>query len=260
MQCVSFAPTTLLCAIKEKVCEMSQMQHDQELARISAEYRRRGASPAICRRYRLENADVRLNLESIHHALRETFTRNAILSLTGKRILDVGCGNGSWLRHLVESYGAEQQRCVGIDLLEELIATARTTSPEMEWHVGSAHALPMASASFDLLLCFTVFSSILDDALCSEIAEEMWRVLAPSGFILWFDYTYNNPANHAVRKMPLPRVHSFFPEGTIVDVQRIILAPPLARLLAPRAYWLARALERCKVLNTHLLVTIQKRT
>lgn len=236
------------------------MKYDQELARISTEYQRRGATLAISRRYRLENADVRLNLESIHHALWETFTRNAIVSLTGKRLLDVGCGNGSWLRYLVESYGAEPGRCVGIDLLEEHIAAARTTSPEMGWHIGSAHALPMASASFDLLLCFTVFSSILDDALCTAIAEEMWRVLAPSGFILWFDYTYNNPANRAVRGMPLSRVHSFFPEGTIVDVQRIILAPPLGRLLAPRAYWLARALERGKVLNTHLLVTIQKRT
>lgn len=148
---------------------------------------------------------------------------------------------------------------MGIDLLEERIEAARATSPEMNWHVGSAHALSMAAASSDLILCFTVFSSILDDALCSAIAEEMWRVLAPSGFILWYDFTYNNPANRAVRGMPLSKVHSFFPKGSIVDVQRIMLAPPLARLIAPHAYWLARALERCKVLNTHLLVTIQKK-
>jgi hypothetical protein len=31
-------------------------------------------------------------------------------------------------------------------------------------------------------------------------------------------------------------------------------------LIAPHTYWFARSLERCKVLNTHLLMTIQKGT
>ena len=238
---------------------MSQKKHDQELSRIISEYQRREATSAISQRYQLEKADVGLNKETIHHALRKTFAHQGIVSLAGKRLLDVGCGNGSWLRSLVEFYGGDQERCAGIDLVEERIEAARTISPEMDWHVGSAHALPVAAASCDLILCFTVFSSILDDELCSAIAEEMWRVLAPSGFILWYDFTYNNPANRAVRGMPLSKVRSFFPKGTFVDVQRIMLAPPLARLIAPRAYWLARALERGKVLNTHLLVTIQKK-
>ncbi len=78
------------------------------------------------------------------------------------------------------------------------------------------------------------------------------------GLILWYDYTYNNPSNRAVRGMPLARVRAFFPEGTIGDVLRITLALPLARRIAPRAYWLAAALERSEALNTHLLMTIHK--
>jgi SAM-dependent methyltransferase len=237
---------------------MSQGQHEQELARIIAEYHHRAATPAIAQRYRPEQANARLTNETIHRALRATLARRGLASLAGKRLLDVGCGNGGWLRSLVESYGAEPARCVGIDLLEDRIAAARAASPEMEWQVGSAHALPLPSASCDLILCFTVFSSILDDALCAALAEEMWRVLAPAGLILWYDAAYNNPQNRAVRGMPLARVRALFPEGAIVERQRILLAPPLARLIAPRAYWLARALERCKVLNTHLLVTLQK--
>ena len=147
---------------------------------------------------------------------------------------------------------------MGIDLMEERIEAAHAALPAMEWHVGSAHALPMASASCDLILCFTVFSSILDDALCAAIAGEMWRVLAPPGYILWYDFTYNNPANSAVRAMPRSKVLAFFPRGIIGDMQRITLAPPLARRIAPRAYWLACTLERSKILNTHLLMTIQK--
>ena len=239
---------------------MSQTKHDQELARIIAEYHRREATPVISRRYRHEHAATRLNLESIQHAIREALIRHGIVSLAGKRVLDIGCGNGSWLRRLVESYGATQGQCVGIDLMKERIAAASKTSPEMEWHVGSAHALPFVDASFDLLLCFTVFSSILDETLSEAIAREMWRALAPGGFILWYDFAYNNPRNPAVHGMPEKRVRAFFPGDAHVDVQHIILAPPLSRLIAPHAYWLARSLERCKVLNTHLLMTIQKGT
>lgn len=239
---------------------MSQTKHNQELARIIAEYHRREATPVIFRRYRHENAATRLNLESIHRAIREALIRHGIVSLAGKCVLDIGCGNGGWLRRLVESYGVTQGQCVGIDLMEERIAAASKTSPEMEWHLGSAHALPFVDASFDLLLCFTVFSSILDETLSEAIAREMWRVLAPGGFILWLDFAYNNPRNPAVHGMPEKRVRAFFPIDAHVDVQRIILAPPLSRLIAPHACWLARTLERCEVLNTHLFMTIQKGT
>ncbi len=237
---------------------MIQTKRDKELARIKAEYHRREATPVIFRRYHLENAATRLNLESIHCAIRKTFHSHGIVSLAGKRILDIGCGNGSWLRRLVESYGATQEQCVGIDLMEEHIATASTISPEMEWHVGSADALPFTNASFDLLLCFTVFSSVLDEILSEAIAHEMWRVLVPGGFLLWYDFVYNNPRNPAVHGISEKRVRALFPSDADVDVQHIILAPPLSRMFAARAYWFARSLERCKVLNTHLLMMIQK--
>jgi ubiquinone/menaquinone biosynthesis C-methylase UbiE len=239
---------------------MQDMQHEKELARIIDEYHRRGTAPALSHRYHRDNADTRLNEQGLHRALRTTFARHGMASLAGTRVLDVGCGSGGWLRRLVEIYGAAEERCTGIDLLEERVQAARATLPLAEWHSGSAHALPLASDAYDLVLSFTVFSSILDDALCAAIAGEMWRVLRPSGFILWYDYTYDNPSNRAVRGMPLSRVRAFFPEGIIGDVQRITLAPPLARRIAPRAYWLAAALERSKALNTHLLMTIQKST
>src|SRR5215470_13105092 len=101
---------------------MSDMKHEQELARIIAEYHRRGAVPAVSLRYRLENADIRLNEARLHQALRKTFARHGLTSLNGKRILDVGCGNGGWLHRLIETYGGEPERCAGIDLLEERIA------------------------------------------------------------------------------------------------------------------------------------------
>src|ERR1700730_13559360 len=102
---------------------MSQTEYDQELARIRAEYHRREATPAISQLYRPEHSAVRLHQESIHYAIRKALTRQGTASLADKRLLDIGCGNGSWLRYLVESYGATRDQCVGIDLMEERITS-----------------------------------------------------------------------------------------------------------------------------------------
>lgn len=68
-------------------------------------------------------------------------------------------------------------------------------------------------------------------------------------------YSYFNEAT-------LQRVHSL--ERNFLALlkrhkfRRITLAPPIARMVAPRAYWLASLLEQCKVLNTHMLGIISK--
>ena len=70
-----------------------------------------------------------------------------------------------------------------------------------------------------------------------RIASEMIRVVKKEGAILWYDYHVNNPWNPDVRGVKKQEIHRLFP-GCRIRLQRMTLAPPLVRLLAPYS-WLA---------------------
>jgi ubiquinone/menaquinone biosynthesis C-methylase UbiE len=122
---------------------------------------------------------------------------------------------------------------------------------------GDASALPFKDASFDIVYQSTVFSSILDDELLCRIAEAMWRWVRPGGGVLWYDFTFNNPANPDVRGVPLKRVRALFPQGRL-SFRRVTLAPPISRRVArvhPVMYGVFNSLP---LLRTHVLCFIQK--
>jgi ubiquinone/menaquinone biosynthesis C-methylase UbiE len=176
-------------------------------------------------------------------------------SLHDARILEVGCGTGQWLRQLIV-WGAQPANLAGVDLLERRIEQARRLLPHgVGLHAGSAGDLPHASASCDIVLQVTLFTSVLDLAERARIAREMTRVVKPSGIILWYDFHANSPRNPDVRGVRAREVRALFPSCR-VELERITLAPPLARALVPRALLLASLLGRVPLLCTHLLGVI----
>jgi len=90
-----------------------------------------------------------------------------------------------------------------------------------------------------------------------RIASEMLRVSRGGGLILWYDYHADNPWNPDVRGVKKPEIYCLFP-GCRFDLQRITLAPPLSRSLAPYSWLLCCLLERIPWLCTHYLGVIQK--
>jgi SAM-dependent methyltransferase len=105
--------------------------------------------------------------------------------LGGLRILDLGCGNGGFLRFLT-SLGADPDRLTGCDLLLERVREARRLNPIMGHVCSDATHLPFAGEDFDLVSQFTVFSST-SRAMQRALAREMVRILKPGGQILWYD-------------------------------------------------------------------------
>src|SRR5438067_13539414 len=95
----------------------------------------------------------------------------------------------------------------------------------------------------------TVFNSVLDASMKEELASEMCRVLKPDGLILWYDYHMNNPRNPDVKAVKRREIHAFFPHSDI-RLQRITLAPPQARLLAPYSLLLCYFLRKVRWLCT----------
>jgi SAM-dependent methyltransferase len=100
--------------------------------------------------------------------------RRAFLPL-GKRVLDVGCGEGATLFHLGASEGA-----VGVDLFEEKLAFAREKLPRCRFVAASAESLPFSAESFDHVLVRDVIHH-LDEP--ERLIDECRRVLAPGGRI-----------------------------------------------------------------------------
>jgi ubiquinone/menaquinone biosynthesis C-methylase UbiE len=168
-------------------------------------------------------------------------------------ILDVGCGSGGDLVRLV-GHDADAARIHGIDLREDVIATARRRLPSVDLAVANAAALPHSDRSMDVVMQSTVFSSILDAGLRAQIAAEMTRVVRPSGCIVSYDF-WTNPLNRDTRGVSRRELRTLFPSHR-VEVRSVTLAPPIARLVAPRSYPLAAVLQAVPGLRTHLLAFV----
>lgn len=109
---------------------------------------------------------------------REFILDPAMLSmvgpLKGKRVLDVGCGEGRFCR-MMSARGA---RTFGIDPTSELIALARKDHHEGCYVRGSAESLPFRDRSFHLVVSYLTLIDIVD---FREAVKEMARVLRPKG-------------------------------------------------------------------------------
>ncbi len=101
------------------------------------------------------------------------------VELSGKRILDVGCGIGMYSQKFFEK-GA---KVLGIDIDDENIKKAKELSPEIDFWVAKAEALPFENNSFDLIFLNEVLEHVDDD---KRVIQESLRVLRPEGKIIIF--------------------------------------------------------------------------
>jgi SAM-dependent methyltransferase len=87
--------------------------------------------------------------------------------LTGKEILEVGCGTGRFLFAL----GHDAARAVGVDRDSAMLDFARKHTPpdtgnRFAWIQGDAHAVPLAYESFDVVFENTLFCFCKDWSCC----------------------------------------------------------------------------------------------
>lgn len=99
--------------------------------------------------------------------------------VSGLDILCVGCGTGEECHHL-KSLGA--RHIVGIDISDGLIAYARKSYPDMDFHVMDMEQLTFPPESFDL-----VYSSLVMHYVDSwkNTLESVHSVLKPGGKFLF---------------------------------------------------------------------------
>lgn len=121
--------------------------------------------------------------------------------VAGKRVLDVGCGEGRFGRMLAER-GAF---VTDLDATRELVTTARDRGSDRERFVhGDGARLPLTAGVFDLVVSYIALVDIPD--FRSAIAE-MARVVAPGGRIIVANVSFMSAATGWVRDEAGKRVH-----------------------------------------------------
>src|SRR5262249_4426296 len=107
-------------------------------------------------------------------------------SLAGWQILDVGCGDGRWLRRMVD-YDARPEDVIGIDINDARLQLGRAKNPLVKLLLTDGYRFALEDEKFDLVTQFVCFSNIPTMNLRRHTANEIRRVLKPGGYIFWWD-------------------------------------------------------------------------
>jgi len=95
----------------------------------------------------------------------------------GERVLDVACGTGVLAREAATRVSPAGS-VVGLDCNDGMLDVARHTSPNIDWRLGQAEALPFEDDSFDAVL--SQFGLMFFEDRVSAL-REMRRVLDAGG-------------------------------------------------------------------------------
>lgn len=109
---------------------------------------------------------------------------NSIISMSdikkNEKILDIGCGEGRFLRTLAEKN--KEALFYGIDLAPQMIKIAKQTmAKNMSYLIGESEHLPFDSQSIDRIYCLNSFHHFPNP---SKSFEEMKRILKSNGEII----------------------------------------------------------------------------
>jgi ubiquinone biosynthesis O-methyltransferase len=189
--------------------------------------------------------------ESMLGRITDELERDLILERTGpaagRRILDVGCGDGVLALELAER-GAQ---VTGVDTSARMIAAARERAKraghDVTFEVASAEALPFSPGTYDAVVAITILCFVEDAA---RTLREICRVLKPGGHLIigelgkWSTWAafrrikgwFGSPVWRHARFRSPPELRQLAAETGLVDVSvtGAIFYPPIgaaARLL-----------------------------
>jgi SAM-dependent methyltransferase len=142
--------------------------------------------------------------EAADHGVYHQYTdidpvvRELLGSIKGKKVIEIGCGNGYFSRMLAKR-GAKM---TSLDVSSKMIAIANAEEKKkplgiVYLHRDAAHLRGLKSASFDLAVSNMVFMDIVD---IKAAIKEIGRVLKPGGRLVFsilhpafmFDGTWEN--------------------------------------------------------------------
>ena len=149
---------------------------------------------AVRRVYQARSSQDYVNSMDAYY-FRDVFRRDLFRLLQRKglltilrtgRVLDVGCGT-AWPARVLLEFGMDPARYCGVDFVDARLQTAHYLCPTMNLVNANGLTLPFATASFDLVLTFQVFSSIHEPEARRRLGEQLMRVLSMEGYLVYWD-------------------------------------------------------------------------
>lgn len=155
--------------------ESLDAEQQREIARHDVLYRERRPSRLELQPDDWQKFDrIRIPLNAYHAAVL------TLGDVRGKRVLDLGCGDG-WFSVILAKRGA---KVTGFDVSVEAVRTARDRGSANDvvdrtsFAVASAYELPFQDATFDLVSGMAILHHVSDK---QRVALELRRILKPGG-------------------------------------------------------------------------------
>ncbi|MDB5902752.1 MAG: ubiquinone biosynthesis O-methyltransferase [Betaproteobacteria bacterium] len=151
---------------------------------------------------------------------------DSIAGLSGKTVLDVGCGGGI----LSEAMTARGARVTGIDLADKPLKVARLhlleSGLEVEYVKIAAEALAATSDTrYDVVTCMEMLEHVPDPAATVRACSELVK---PGGFV-FFATLNRNPKSYAFAILGAEYILKLLPRGTH-EYSKFIKPSELARM------------------------------
>ncbi len=134
-----------------------------------------------------------------HFAKKQLFSPNRLISwshrrrflvglrlaqqFAGKRVLDYGCGDGSFLAMLIQSR-AHPAAAVGVEIDPEVVANCRArfnAEDGLSFVLATELEGPQYRAAFDAVICMEVLEHVVE---IEPLLDNFTRLLAPEGLLL----------------------------------------------------------------------------
>jgi len=115
----------------------------------------------------------------IEFRIFKTLLSSLNVDLTGKVILEVGCGSGYGIELITKKF--QPTELVAFDILPELVERARQRRLPVKLFVGNATDIKLPSDKFDAVFIFTVIHHVEG---WHQVLKEVNRVLKHGGILL----------------------------------------------------------------------------
>ncbi|MDD5070147.1 MAG: class I SAM-dependent methyltransferase, partial [Candidatus Omnitrophica bacterium] len=161
----------------------NMIQEEQRIKQVYAGY---AIKRSLKKKWNAKTPGNLFLIESRNSFLKQIIRTKLDKPFDQLKALDIGCGSGDLLNAFFES-GFKAENLYGVDLIPQRLDKAKLRQPNFQLACLNAEKLNFSAKKFDLVVFFTVFSSVLDKSMAVNLAQEAKRVLKDKGIIIIYD-------------------------------------------------------------------------